>query len=362
MSLTVLHAIPSFAGGGAELQLINLTKAQLEKNIKVHIIYLHEGPNFDEIKESGATLHKLNGFSSKNPFVIFQIIKLIQQIKPSIIQTWLLYADVFVGIAAKISGVPWVLSERSGKKNYEKKFKFILRKFIGSFADAIVSNSKGGLDYWRGSVCVKHQKIIKNIVIAKHPNLSRGSCKDITSEILAVGRFSKEKNFDLLLDALEFLCKFHPNIHATIIGDGPLYPVLKERVFNSIILKEHVELPGYIDDVSKYLDDSPVYVSLSACEGMPNSVIEAALSRCPMVLSDITAHRELFNEDEVIFLLDNSYSTIAEAILYQLDSYAKSSESLKSAILRLVEYSPERISGEYSNLYQNLLGKCGKCE
>ncbi len=45
-----------------------------------------------------------------------------------------------------------------------------------------------------------------------------------------------------------------------------------------------------------------VFVSLSAYEGCPNTVMEAMACGCPIIVSDIPEHREILDEQSALFV------------------------------------------------------------
>lgn len=361
MKLTVLHVIPSFSGGGAELQLVRLAGGLSAAGVDVHIAYLHEGPNFEAALQSGATLHRLNCASNYDPRVIFDLCRVMAKIRPAVVQTWLLHADVFGGIAARWSGVPWVLSERSSAEMYRNGVKFMLRRLIGCYSDVVVANSQGGLSYWQAAGHKGPGYLIRNIVRLPPSNITKECCKAKSPRVLAIGRLSEEKNYPLLFNALEILFKRIPEVRATILGEGPERSRLQERFSGSVVLNGRIDLPGHVQNVADWLAESTVYVSLSRFEGTPNTVIEAIMNGCPLVLSDISAHRELLTEDEASFVPLNSSIAIADALYLQLTKPHVTCERVRLARSRLSDWSMERITEQYLVIYRNLNKRSSVC-
>jgi glycosyltransferase involved in cell wall biosynthesis len=100
--------------------------------------------------------------------------------------------------------------------------------------------------------------------------------------LLAVGRLSREKGFDLLFDALAQVRSSHPNISLVVAGTGPEEAALKEQC-RKLGLEDAVCFAGYIEDLSPYFASTSVFVLSSRYEGMPNALLEAAAAGLPIV-------------------------------------------------------------------------------
>ena len=70
--------------------------------------------------------------------------------------------DVLGGIAARLTGVPWILREPSCETAYPRNWKPNLRAWMARFASAIVSNSKGGDTYWASKYPDAYRMVIPN--------------------------------------------------------------------------------------------------------------------------------------------------------------------------------------------------------
>jgi glycosyltransferase involved in cell wall biosynthesis len=100
--------------------------------------------------------------------------------------------------------------------------------------------------------------------------------------LLAVGRLSPEKGFDLLIHAVSRLRKHYPQIHARILGSGPQEAALKQLAADLGLL-EALSFPGHIRNVAAYYDGTTLFALSSRHEGMPNALLEAAMAGLPIV-------------------------------------------------------------------------------
>jgi glycosyltransferase involved in cell wall biosynthesis len=97
-------------------------------------------------------------------------------------------------------------------------------------------------------------------------------------------------------------------------------------------------------------------VSLSKFEGCPNVVLEAMACGCPLVVSNIPAHREILDEQSALFA--NPHSPIeAAAALKATLSFREAAQSRALAARERAAGRPiEATVRLYEQLYLNLLG------
>ncbi len=90
--------------------------------------------------------------------------------------------------------------------------------------------------------------------------------------LVAAGRFTNEKAFDLLVDALALLRDMEVSL--CILGDGPLVPEVRQRV-TRLKLERVVTLAGFQANPFRYFAEADAFVLSSRYEGFPNVVLEA---------------------------------------------------------------------------------------
>jgi glycosyltransferase involved in cell wall biosynthesis len=100
--------------------------------------------------------------------------------------------------------------------------------------------------------------------------------------LLAVGRLSPEKGFDLLLRALASVRNDFPGASLLIAGAGPEDAALKtER--HALGLDEAVRFAGYVARPWSLFPEATLFVLPSRHEGLPNALLEAAAAGLPIV-------------------------------------------------------------------------------
>jgi glycosyltransferase involved in cell wall biosynthesis len=230
---------------------------------------------------------------------------------------------------------------------------------LGSSAD---SNSEVGLNYWRSNGYKGLGFVVRNIirgsVIKLNETVGESTGKPM---IIAVGRFSIEKNWPKLLTALESVMQRVPEVRGALVGDGLMREMIESYIAESPVLKGRIDLPGHVDDVADRLHRATIFVSLSSFEGSPNAVLEATVAGCPLVLSDIPAHRELLSGDEAYFVSLSDEGSIANAIIDVLKNTSYHRQRTNHARSRLIEFSEDNVIEACIAIYRRVAEKRTKC-
>ena len=101
--MKVVHIITSLGDGGAEHTLYKICKYDTKDK---HIVISLKGPEkyYSLLKKLGIKVYCINiKFYSIHKF--FSLIRLLRNLKPDILQTWLVHSDFIGGIAARIAGI-----------------------------------------------------------------------------------------------------------------------------------------------------------------------------------------------------------------------------------------------------------------
>lgn len=115
--------------------------------------------------------------------------------------------------------------------------------------------------------------------------------------LLFVGRLAPVKGLPILLRALETLIAQHPDIHLTVIGDGPGRGALETQT-KARGLAQHVSFVGYKSqsEVAEALVKTDVFVLPSFAEGLPVVLMEAMAASRPVVATHIAGIPELVTD------------------------------------------------------------------
>ncbi|MGH9419934.1 MAG: glycosyltransferase [Thermoanaerobaculia bacterium] len=322
--MKILHMILTLGGGGAEKQLTYIAGELGRRGHDVHVAFTRTGVHSGRLDAGMVTLHQLTASTRYDPRGFIQLLSLLRRVRPDAVQTWLTHMDIVGGAAAKIFGIPWVMSERSAALSYPPVLLNRLRIAAGRRADLIVSNSPGGADYWTGQgVSASRIEVVPNFVpMAEIDSADPVIDSRIASDdelVIHVGRLSPEKNLGLLVEALPSVFQIRPKTMFAFCGEGPMLADLKARVA-AAGMDGRVIFLGFVESVASWLKRSRAAVTISMCEGHPNAVLEAMAAGVPVVVSDIPAYRSILADNEAFFVESHDVKAIAGAIVKALEN------------------------------------------
>lgn len=114
--------------------------------------------------------------------------------------------------------------------------------------------------------------------------------------LLSVGRLSKEKGFNQLVEAMSLVVEKHPDWTLDIYGDGEEKENLRDMI-NELNLTEIITLKGHTDSIRKHYKNYAAYVMPSYREGLPLTLLEAKINMLPIIAFDIkTGPREIVRD------------------------------------------------------------------
>ncbi|MCI5880216.1 MAG: glycosyltransferase [Bacillales bacterium] len=181
---------------------------------------------------------------------------------------------------------------------------------------------------------------------------------DYTKNVVTVGRLSKEKGFDDLIDVFKKVVAKNPNYKLDIIGDGPERNNLKDIIAN-LHLENNIILHGfqnkdYINDV---LSHSKAFIVTSYTESFGIALLEGMSYGLPGIIFDsASGSLELIKNNFSGYVIKNrSKDVMAKKIIKLLDNKKEISIMGKNAKETAKKYSFEKIKERWLNFLEIIL-------
>jgi len=360
----ILHCIPSMEGGGAERQLTYLVKEHVGAGCDVHVALTRGGANLSRLEAAGATIHRLGPILNHDPRIAARLVRLIAAIKPDLVQCWLRQMELLAGTVCVMTRTPWLFCERSSKHAYPPTLKNALRVRIASFATAVVSNSKAGDQYWRERLPSKVPRYvianavpIDEIALAPKATAEEAGTQPGTALLLYAGRLDAAKNALALVKALRMLPRNLP-VTTLLCGDGPMRGEITRAMQD--LPPGRVVLAGYATNLWSLMKRAAAFVSPSKFEGNPNVVLEAMACACPLIVSDIPAHRELLDEQSALLVSEADPEGFAHAITTVLADPLAAARRAAVARCRVERNGAGEVAQRYLTAYAEMLARHGR--
>jgi GalNAc-alpha-(1->4)-GalNAc-alpha-(1->3)-diNAcBac-PP-undecaprenol alpha-1,4-N-acetyl-D-galactosaminyltransferase len=215
---------------------------------------------------------------------------IIQQSRPDAVISFTDRTNVLVLLAAQGLGVPVIVSERIDPSMYDPGFVWTAgRRMIYPRAAAIVVQTRGIQKWAIANFPRTRSMVIPNPAPESVPIGTRSSSR----QIIAVGRLTQQKGFDLLIDAFSRISSKWPDWCLKILGEGDARAELEAQVAR-LGLAGRVDLPGQQADAISQISETAVFVLSSRYEGFPNVLVEAmatgravVATNCPTGPSDL---------------------------------------------------------------------------
>jgi glycosyltransferase involved in cell wall biosynthesis len=353
--MRILHLAWQLTGGGAERQLAYVARELQRRGHVSQVGYVERGPGAWAEEVPAARLSPRGRRRTHDPRLITDTLRLIRAFETDIVQTWIFAMDVVGGLAATIAGVPWVVRESSSSALYGRGFKTTLRLRVAhASVRSIVANSAGGQEYWRTHAPRVPSVIIRNAVPIDEVRAA-GPAPDPAAipTAIYVGRLDPEKNVDVIVRACAEVMSRRP-FTLRLCGDGVERHRLA-RLVSDLGIATRVEFTGYVDDVWRRVRTAGVALLVSRVEGDPNTVLEAFAAGTPVVLSDISAHREIADDRCALFVPARDVHATARAIHAVLDDPAAAGSRAVRACQSIGSRSIASAATAFEEVYQSVL-------
>jgi GalNAc-alpha-(1->4)-GalNAc-alpha-(1->3)-diNAcBac-PP-undecaprenol alpha-1,4-N-acetyl-D-galactosaminyltransferase len=205
---------------------------------------------------------------------------LLWKLHPDVVVAFTTDANVISLLASRGSGIPVVISERNqpdrpGLASVHR----LARRITYPLADAVVAQTDAVAAWMR-----KHFRVPVHIVPnpVRVPNSNSPRIASDQPLLIAVGRLTAQKGFDILIEAFARVAAKHRDWRLVIYGEGPARTEL-ESLRDALSLQGRLSLPGLTRNVETAFAEASLFVLPSRFEGYPNALLEALAAGLPVI-------------------------------------------------------------------------------
>lgn len=171
-------------------------------------------------------------------------------------------------------------------------------------------------------------------------------------KLLAIGRLSAEKNFSILIEAVQELRLKGVEAVLSIYGEGPMRASLNSEI-ESLGLENCVTLAGFTDQITLKILENDVLIMPSLTEGMPITILEAMQFNIPIIATSVGSIPYMLDYGRCGTLIDaGDMAGLVEALELIINNYSECLAKAELARLRVGEaFSVDYMADQYYQLY-----------
>ena len=306
--MRILHVISGLTRGGAERQLIILSRELLRRGHEVLIYTLnHAVPHLPELRGSGVEVIIDHKRLRLDPLVIARLRRTARRWGAELAHGWLYDGNIYTRVALRGLGIPIINSERSDnyRLSYVQRLGYALTR---GWETALVANSHAGLAFARRlhRVPADRGHVVWNGVDLARIEMEAAAApalcgalwpgQDVSIACL-VGSITPAKDHLLALDTAAVLHQRDPRWRFLLVGDPwrepGAYPRAVQARFRELRLENVCRFTNERTDAIAHIAASDVLFSTSRFEGFPNVVLEAMACGTPVVSTEYSDIRRI---------------------------------------------------------------------
>jgi glycosyltransferase involved in cell wall biosynthesis len=284
--------------------------------------------------------------------------------RPAIIQSFLLFDNVFARVAGLVCPATVVSGVRSVPNDRSLGRSVLDRATIG-LSDIVVSNSEAGAAYAvELGADPERVRVVPN---GRNVEQFRSAdAADVRAELAidddelvvgTVGRLIERKGHAELITAWADVRTRVPNARLLVVGDGVQREALQAHA-EALGCADSVEFLGRRDDVPELLAAMDVFAFPSHFEGLPGAVIEAMAAGCAIVATPVDGTTDLLDDYRTgLFVPVDSPEPLGWAISRLLESPQLRATLGDSARTEATaEYTVDTMVERFESVYRSALG------
>ncbi|WP_144550525.1 glycosyltransferase family 4 protein [Bacillus sp. X1(2014)] len=310
--MKILYVITGADIGGAQNHLLYLSEWFSKHGHDVHVVLGEDGPLKQELARLniGTTIIPIPRTIqfSKDLQALWRVFHFIKKGNYDVVHSHSSKAGIIARFAGYLNRVKKNIYTAHGfvftdptLSTKKKHFYLLLEKIFGWMSTNIITVSNYDFQQGKahgihaGKMTVIHNGIPESTILSltEWENKQQRLRKTDKKVVGFVGRFSSEKNIDMLLRVAS-LFREHNNdqVEFWILGDGPLFNYYQNEI-NKRNLQSIIQLKGMQTSIHDWMDQMHAMVITSHKEGLPYVLLEACGRGLPVVSTDVGGVKEV---------------------------------------------------------------------
>ena len=366
----ITHIIKATGIAGAERHLITMLPELDRQRFDICVIILTEPKQpVDQflitLQQTGIKSERMIINGHADLYLVFRLVRRLRDLDPCVVHTHLLHADLYGTVAARMAGVPAIISSRHNDDPFRARWplSFLLR-IINRYTNRFIAISERVRAF-----TVKTEKVPVSVVDTVYYGLAVDTeynrhVIDARDEfgllkgplLVCAARLTEQKGHKWLLRAFRLVVNQLPETSLLLLGDGPLREHLEDTVVN-LDLAKNVKFAGWRTDVMNILPSTDLFVLASEWEGFGLAILEAMSFSLPIIATKVGGIPEVVLDGETGWLVKARDSdALAGSILAALSSPDKMLQCGQRGKLRVQDtFSVQKMIFDTEKIYNLLL-------
>ena len=357
-NIKVAVILPYFGPGGAEKMVSRLVSGLDQREFHTEVFCVKGEPLGNDMEQvlqnKGIKIHYIG---KKNGFSVSAVLRLFQKLDcflPDVIHTHQ---------SSCIYAAPWAVMRNKPFLHTmhtlpEIENARLMRRLLTNFltkhnlmTPVAVSNTNQRLVAEYYGLQLAQVPMIQNPVDVKR--FSEAKCeRDDVFRFITVGRFSKEKNQQMMLRAFaEFVDKGY-SARLVMLGKGEEEENLK-GLAKELGIDDKIDYVGYVNNVEDYLKKADVFLLSSHYEAQPLCVLEAMAAGLPIISTDVGGVSDVVT-DNGFLVSSGDVQSMAQAMEQLYLDKSLREEMAENSAANAKPFDVSNTTCGYSKLYRDL--------
>jgi glycosyltransferase involved in cell wall biosynthesis len=289
----ILFFLPDLNGGGAQRTMVNLVNAMTTQHgYRTSLVVAQAGGQAKNWLLPSARLVDLG--VSRTARALLPLRRLLRQEQPDVLMATLMEANIIAALARWPSRKTRLILRETNSLSARDISGWRRRFAAWAYhqADAVVALSSGVRAELIADCRLQANKVvtignpvdIDAIVASADAGRKKVAPFPVNNHpvIIAIGRLTRQKGFDLLLAAL---ARMRSRARLIILGEGKDRETLLEQA-QALGVSDRLTLPGFVPDPVVWLAHADLFILSSRWEGFGHVIIEAMAAGTPVIATN----------------------------------------------------------------------------